>query len=488
MKCMYLSQNCKSDTCSNPSHTYVLGRGLASFPDQPYQMDTQRIRLNSLRALVLVEVGSDVARELVWRARTTLPTIDDLQIIRPLLERQALDVDRFLACDDRLMALEEAEGNWETAIGDLTAGVAEHETVDDLSRMFREHVRPLERARKTRRKHSTSWNSVVTWAIARGALPNILPMSDSTLEALLWDALSLGSSLPVLKGLINSIKAHHRQYKLVPPLSGNGDYRRMTKTLSRFQGTQHRHVFPIHRDAVVSLLLLPLPDHEQGRCSGPSNGCKTCIRFVHRWRDVLCGAVHTIGCMRPDEGACGQICDWWMDYDVAAGYSEFAGSAALNIPRQKNDAVRRGHQKRFGRSEDPELDIVDQMNQFHLAIGLKPSSSCSKRSNPNRRCKDCPPLFPLSHSNKRDFILHKAPSSNAVADMIVRGLRHIGLDTTLFSAVCARRGGLSTAIEAGVPEAILWMQSGHAQEVAARRYVQLRSPKLLYATWEAFKL
>ena len=72
--------------------------------------------------------------------------------------------------------------------------------------------------------------------------------------------------------------------------------------------------------------------------------------------------------------------------------------------------------------------------------------------------------------------------------MIVRGLRHIGLDTTLFSAVCARRGGLSTAIEAGVPEAILWMQSGHAQEVAARRYVQLRSPKLLYATWEAFKL
>jgi len=32
------------------------------------------------------------------------------------------------------------------------------------------------------------------------------------------------------------------------------------------------------------------------------------------------------------------------------------------------------------------------------------------------------------------------------------------------------------------------MQSGHAQEVAARRYVELRSPKLLYATWEAFKL
>ena len=65
--------------------------------------------------------------------------------------------------------------------------------------------------------------------------------------------------------------------------------------------------------------------------------------------------------------------------------------------------------------------------------------------------------------------MHRAPSSNAVADMTVRGLQHIGLDTTFFSAVCVRSGGLSTAIEAGVPEVILWMQSGHAQEVAARR-------------------
>ena len=72
--------------------------------------------------------------------------------------------------------------------------------------------------------------------------------------------------------------------------------------------------------------------------------------------------------------------------------------------------------------------------------------------------------------------------------MVVRGLGHVGFNTALFSGISARRGGLSTAIEAGVPEAILWMQSGHAQDVAARRYVQLRSPKLLYRTWEAFKL
>jgi hypothetical protein len=67
-------------------------------------------------------------------------------------------------------------------------------------------------------------------------------------------------------------------------------------------------------------------------------------------------------------------------------------------------------------------------------------------------------------------------------------LRQVGFDTSLFSGICARRGGLSTAIEAGVPEHILWMQSGHTQDVAVRRYVQLGSPAQLYDTWAAFDL
>jgi hypothetical protein len=72
--------------------------------------------------------------------------------------------------------------------------------------------------------------------------------------------------------------------------------------------------------------------------------------------------------------------------------------------------------------------------------------------------------------------------------MIVRGLEHVGFDPSLFSGISARRGGLSTAIEKGVPEHILWMQSGHAQDAAARRYVRLGSPALLYDTWAAFGL
>jgi hypothetical protein len=95
-------------------------------------------------------------------------------------------------------------------------------------------------------------------------------------------------------------------------------------------------------------------------------------------------------------------------------------------------------------------------------------------------------MFPKSSGD--GFNTSRAPTSSEVSRMIVRGLSHVGFDTSLFSGISARKGGLSTAIEAGVPEHILWMQSGHAQDVAARRYVQLRSPTRLYETWAAFRL
>ncbi len=72
--------------------------------------------------------------------------------------------------------------------------------------------------------------------------------------------------------------------------------------------------------------------------------------------------------------------------------------------------------------------------------------------------------------------------------MIISALAHVGFNTAGFSCISARKGGLSTAIEAGVPEAILWMQIGHAKDVAAPSYFNLHSPTLLYRTYESFDL
>ncbi len=81
-------------------------------------------------------------------------------------------------------------------------------------------------------------------------------------------------------------------------------------------------------------------------------------------------------------------------------------------------------------------------------------------------------------------------SASAFSAMIPAALQAIGVSGSGFSGICARRGGITTAIEAGVPEVVLCMQSGHAQERSARRYfaVSRGRPEALYRTFEAFDL
>jgi hypothetical protein len=71
--------------------------------------------------------------------------------------------------------------------------------------------------------------------------------------------------------------------------------------------------------------------------------------------------------------------------------------------------------------------------------------------------------------------------------MVVSALDDICIRSPAFLASSCRMGGLTVATEEG-PESIMWMQSGHAQDRAARRYVRLTNPDRLYDTWRAFKL
>jgi hypothetical protein len=148
---------------------------------------------------------------------------------------------------------------------------------------------------------------------------------------------------------------------------------------------------------------------------------------------------------------------------------------------------------RFGKSADPELDINYQLGLFMDITGTRPSKACSAATRRGRRCTACSPLFPKlvrGPGPGDSWVLHPdpVPSPALVSSMVVSALRMIGVDTTSFSGVCCRMGGLTIATEGGVPESILWMQSGHAQDRAARRYVRLTNPDRLYDTWRAFRL
>ncbi len=68
----------------------------------------------------------------------------------------------------------------------------------------------------------------------------------------------------------------------------------------------------------------------------------------------------------------------------------------MHIDRRKNDTVRKGHYPALGRSKDPALDIVAQLQTWLRVAGLAVHSACVKRARPAERCPVCPPLFPLT--------------------------------------------------------------------------------------------
>jgi len=449
--------------------------------------EERRLRLHELRVEILLQVGSDLAGTIRFTPRSTYPTLDNTVALRAVLAREMLDAGRLLFDDSEETAaeLERCRGSWWPAMSAL-AGDADHRpNLDAAASLFERHVLPMRRAAKTRKQYCRAWRAVCTWALSQGALGQILPMTSKALHAFLWDALSFQCTLPVVGEFMKAIQAKHRHFRLGSPIGPDGDYSRYMHCFSRFQGRQRRPLYPIHRDIVVRLLRFSCPEH--GPCAGFKGRCATCVEFMHNWRDCLGTSLITIGCSRVEDGADADSCDWWPDHDADAGYEEYRGAGTFNVKKMKNDQHRRGCRKRYGRSRDPDLDIVDQLKAFMQQVGLEPRKGCRKRENPSEGCRLCPPLLPRSLPDG-SFDLTCRPSPEYISAMVVRAVGLVGVNTQFFSGICARKGGLSTAIEFGVPEEIVWMQSGHANSPAARRYVDLGSPALLYRTWEAFQL
>ena len=66
--------------------------------------------------------------------------------------------------------------------------------------------------------------------------------------------------------------------------------------------------------------------------------------------------------------------------------------------------------------------------------------------------------------------------------------RRRGGDSNLSSGISSREGGISTAIEARVDEAILYLQSGHGHALPARAYMHLTPPDRFLEIPEALGL
>jgi hypothetical protein len=422
------------------------------------------------KSTVAVRLGAGNAR-LKW-SKTQLPALENLGELRQAAAFGAVDRARIFLDDSAPTALERADGNWGPAVRRIGSRHASAgATVAALAAAFDEHLAPACRQPRTRADYWRAWRLVVTWAVARKAVHDILPMSLDTLKALTWDLVCFAVPSSQIELVWKSVQARHRQFQLRQPLCEANQYSSWVKMLGSIRGRPLALKLPIQK-ATVRWLLAWRPT----------------ALAAHRAR--LLTAVATLACMRVNEVARLQVCDLWFDYLASYGIPGFEGTCSVHIDRRKNDTVRKGHYPALGRSKDPALDIVAQLRTWLRVAGLAVHSACAKRARPAARCPACPPLFPLTRctSGGVTVVTDRPCSRQQASDWIRWAVSQAGGDSSRFSGISARKGGISTAIEARVDEAILYLQSGHGQALPARAYMHLTSPDRFLETFEAFGL
>ena len=419
---------------------------------------------------VQVLLGPPFGAELSWR-RGPLPTILNIDHITHAHVFDGLNRRALLSNVAHPTALERSDGNWGAAVRELS-GPGISASLAELTAAYNTHVWPARSGvPNTRGKNWSNWVTVLTWAVARKAMPLLLPMSVDTLKALSWDLIAFGASCSQILAVWSAIQSRHRWYSLPEPIHGRGEFSAWARSIGTITGRPMKLKFPIHK-AVVQWLLRWRPTR------------------VAVNRDRILTALATIACMRVSEVARLQSCDLWFDHFTGYGVGGFEGSCAVHVAYRKNDSVRKGHLPGIGRSRDPELDLVWQLRVWLRQMQLEPRAGCTKRALSAARCPVCPPLFPCT-TRAPGYLTISADrpmSPQQVGQAIRSSVASAGCDPQRFSGISARKGGLSTAISAGVDEVVLYLQSGHGPERAARRYMQLLTPEHLMETFWAFEL
>jgi hypothetical protein len=195
-------------------------------------------------------------------------------------------------------------------------------------------------------------------------------------------------------------------------------------------------------------------------------------------RDVLMCVLGTVMCMRVNEVDQLQICDVLWRFD-GGFHPWFSNTLACRIYKRKQDQARKGLYPRAGKA------VFTRLLAYTDDAGLEVAEGCTKGRSPGARCRACVPLF----SRIVNGAATSAPvSRQQVTNAVLNALRMIGVDTKHYSGLSMRRGGISAALAARVPEPILFLQSGHGSNCAARNYMVPKNPNVLYETYLAFGL
>jgi hypothetical protein len=385
----------------------------------------------------------------VWSLKYTahgFPTIDNVELLRAEAQFWSLGEEKLrhlLTDTSPRTAVEAGDGHFPAV--KAKRKVSRLSTAAELAAIFNESVLPAQLQQSTRAGYWSSWKTVLTWGVAHDEVKLLLPMSQDTLKAITQECLMIGMSAGTIRNLWSAIEDRHRQFGYTPPLAmRGGDFARYSRAVASVKGMPSRLIFPIGVHHVKQMLELTALSPAQTR-------------------DVLMCVLGTVMCMRVNEGF----------------HPRFSNTLACRIYKRKQDQARKGLYPRAGKA------VFTRLLAYTDDAGLEVAEGCTKGRSPGARCRACVPLF----SRIVNGAATSAPvSRQQVTNAVLNALRMIGVDTKHYSGLSMRRGGISAALAARVPEPILFLQSGHGSNCAARNYMVPKNPNVLYETYLAFGL
>ena len=242
----------------------------------------------------------------------------------------------------------------------------------------------------------------------------------------------IGMSAGSIRNLWSAIEDRHRQFGYTPPLAmRGGDFSRYSKAVASIKGMPSRLIFPVGVHHVKQMLELVALSPAQTR-------------------DVLMCVLGTVMCMRVNEVDQLQICDVLWRFD-AGFHPRYSNTLACRVYKRKQDQARKGLYPRAVKQSSHVFARLQTMRVWQ-----------SMRTTPR--------------------------AVRQVTNAVLNSLQMIGVDTKHYSGISMRRGGISAGLAARVREPILFLQSGHGSNCAARNYMVPRDPHVLYETYLAFGL
>jgi hypothetical protein len=337
-------------------------------------------------------------------------------------------------------------------------------SLDRDSQDFDSYVAPAAHAVRTRMAYYQHWKTFATYAFVHGRLHEALPAPSTLIKAFMWSLIRCGLKPGTLVLYLYAIVDRHARYH--QPLSvSKRDLKQWTTAFERLCGCPKVDRLAITAAHLRAALHLP----------------RTRLRDI---RDTLIVAVGTLCALRVSELTQLDLCDVLFDFDAP-------GIMALRIKKRKNDTKRAGLWPRIGLPANPAHDVQMLARQWMAHAGLQVHPACEKGRHPRSACRACGSFFTRLEGNSgRAYpVGHRLHGiqRRTVTEAVRHTLGRLNIDHHLFSGISMRRGGLSTALEGGVPSDLYELQSGHASD-AWKSYVRAGRVSLLLRFYESFAL